>query len=66
MQDVCLIIIDEIHLLGLERGNILESLISRANFINRYTGKSIRIIGLSTAIANAQVKSNFKIDFFYS
>ena len=54
VQDVRLIVIDEIHLLNQDRGPVLEIIVSRTNFINQHTGHSIRIIGLSTAIANAQ------------
>lgn len=58
VRDVALIIIDEIHLLGEERGPVLEMIVSRANFIARRTGgdeaRKMRILGLSTAVANAQ------------
>lgn len=54
VREVALIIIDEIHLLGEERGPVLEMIVSRTNFICRRTGNNIRIIGLSTAVANAQ------------
>src|SRR5699024_4237735 len=54
VREVALIIIDEIHLLGEERGPVLEVIVSRANFICRRTGDKIRILGLSTAVANAQ------------
>lgn len=46
-------IIDEIHLLGGLRGPILEVIISRMNHISGRTDRKIRIIGLSTALANA-------------
>lgn len=52
--DVSLIIIDEIHLLGEDRGPVLEVIVSRTNFISAHTGQKIRIIGLSTAVANAR------------
>ena len=48
-----LVIIDEIHLLGNERGPILEVIVSRMNYIAAQTGTEIRILGLSTALANA-------------
>ncbi|CAJ0834499.1 14079_t:CDS:10, partial [Entrophospora sp. SA101] len=54
VQDVSLIIIDEIHLLGGGRGPILEVIVSRMNYIGSKTGKKVRIVGLSTALANAQ------------
>lgn len=53
VQQVALIIIDEIHLLGEDRGPVLEVIVSRTNFIASHTLKTLRIIGLSTALANA-------------
>ncbi|TNN13844.1 Activating signal cointegrator 1 complex subunit 3, partial [Schistosoma japonicum] len=53
VRQVALIVIDEIHLLGEERGPVLEVLVSRANYIANQLGQSVRIIGLSTALANA-------------
>lgn len=52
VQDVSLVIIDEIHLLGGDRGPILEIIVSRMNYISSQTNKNVRIIGLSTAVAN--------------
>ncbi len=66
VKDVRLLIIDEIHLLGEERGAVLEAIVSRTRFISRMitaededngttTSKrfdATRIVGLSTAIAN--------------
>lgn len=52
VQDVSLVIIDEIHLLGGDRGPILEIIVSRMNYIATQTNKPVRIIGLSTAVAN--------------
>ncbi|RWS17895.1 Activating signal cointegrator 1 complex subunit 3-like protein [Dinothrombium tinctorium] len=54
VRDVALIVIDEIHLLGEERGPVLEVIVSRTNFIVGHTNRNLRIVGLSTAIANAQ------------
>uniref|UniRef100_A0A7N6BIR2 Activating signal cointegrator 1 complex subunit 3 n=1 Tax=Anabas testudineus TaxID=64144 RepID=A0A7N6BIR2_ANATE len=54
VQKVALIIIDEIHLLGEDRGPVLEVIVSRTNFISSHTSKSVRVIGLSTALANAR------------
>uniref|UniRef100_A0A1A9WJB5 U5 small nuclear ribonucleoprotein 200 kDa helicase n=1 Tax=Glossina brevipalpis TaxID=37001 RepID=A0A1A9WJB5_9MUSC len=59
VQDVALIVIDEIHLLGEDRGPVIEIIVSRTNFITSHTGRSIRIIGLSTALANAQDLANW-------
>ncbi|KAH9528174.1 activating signal cointegrator 1 complex subunit [Dermatophagoides farinae] len=59
VRQVALIVIDEIHLLGEERGPVLEMIVSRTNFIRRRTGENIRIIGLSTAVANAHDLSSW-------
>ena len=40
--------------IGEDRGPILEVIVSRTNFIASHTGKTLRVIGLSTALANAQ------------
>eukprot|EP00985_Skeletonema_marinoi_P014942 scaffold7635_cov131-Skeletonema_marinoi.AAC.12 len=66
VREVGLLIIDEIHLLGEERGAVLEAIVSRTRFISRFVqaenrvkasngGKVpelTRIMGLSTALAN--------------
>jgi activating signal cointegrator complex subunit 3 len=54
VQNVSLVIIDEIHLLGADRGPILEVIVSRMRYISEKLGKSIRIVGLSTALANSK------------
>ncbi|XP_078504501.1 activating signal cointegrator 1 complex subunit 3 [Lissotriton helveticus] len=54
VQKVVILIIDEIHLLGDERGPVLEVIVSRTNFISSHTEKPVRIVGLSTALANAK------------
>ncbi|XP_035527998.1 activating signal cointegrator 1 complex subunit 3 [Morone saxatilis] len=54
VQKVAILIIDEIHLLGEDRGPVLEVLVSRTNFISSHTSKSVRVVGLSTALANAR------------
>ena len=54
VKDVTLLVIDEIHLLGDDRGPVLEVIVSRTNFISSHTTKSCRVIGLSTALANAK------------
>ncbi|KAF9085804.1 hypothetical protein BGX23_009353 [Mortierella sp. AD031] len=53
VQKVSLVIIDEIHLLGGDRGPILEVIVSRMNYIGAQLSKRIRLVGLSTALANA-------------
>ncbi|XP_037731289.1 activating signal cointegrator 1 complex subunit 3 [Drosophila subpulchrella] len=59
VQHVSLIVIDEIHLLGEDRGPVIEVIVSRTNFISSHTGRAIRIVGLSTALANAQDLANW-------
>ena len=51
---VALVVIDEIHLLASDRGPILEVIVSRMRYISARTGSNVRIIGLSTALANAR------------
>jgi replicative superfamily II helicase len=53
VKQVSTVIIDEIHLLGGDRGPILEIIVSRMNYISSQMDKKIRIVGLSTALANA-------------
>lgn len=53
VSEVSLVLIDEIHLLGGDRGPILEVIVSRMKYIGTKTEKSIRIVGLSTALSNA-------------
>lgn len=54
VKAVALLVIDEIHLLGDERGPVLEVIVSRTNFISSHTAKKVRVVGLSTALANAR------------
>lgn len=51
---VALVIIDEIHLLGQERGPVVEVIVSRMRYISEQTGNNVRFVGLSTALANAK------------
>lgn len=54
VRKVGLVVIDEIHLLGEERGPVLEVIVSRMRYIAAQTGAPIRFVGLSTALANAR------------
>ncbi|KAL4657484.1 activating signal cointegrator 1 complex subunit 3 [Arapaima gigas] len=54
VQKVAILIIDEIHLLGEDRGPVLEVIVSRTNFISSHTSRAVRVVGLSTALANAR------------
>ncbi|XP_024368754.1 DExH-box ATP-dependent RNA helicase DExH14 isoform X1 [Physcomitrium patens] len=56
---VGLMVIDEIHLLGADRGPILEVIVSRMRYISSQTGAPVRFIGLSTALANARDLANW-------
>ncbi|VBB27123.1 unnamed protein product [Acanthocheilonema viteae] len=55
VKDVALVIVDEIHLLGVERGAVLEAIITRLKLMTRKkeSHNPVRVIGLSTALANA-------------
>ncbi|KAK9450289.1 Sec63 Brl domain-containing protein [Limtongia smithiae] len=53
VQEVSLIIMDEIHLLASERGPILEMIVSRMNYVSTQTNQPVRLVGMSTAVANA-------------
>ena len=39
---------------GADRGPVLEVVVSRTNFISATTGHKVRVVGLSTALANAR------------
>ena len=51
---VGLMVMDEIHLLGQDRGPVLEVIVSRMRYIAAKTERPIRFLGLSTALANAR------------
>jgi replicative superfamily II helicase len=53
VQWVRLVVMDEIHLLGSERGPTLEVIVSRMRYISTITRRPVRFVGLSTALANA-------------
>lgn len=59
VRKVSLVIIDEIHLLGGDRGPILEIIVSRMNYIASQTEGSVRLMGMSTACANAMDLGNW-------
>lgn len=54
VKRVELVIIDEIHLLGVERGAVLEVIVSRMRLVSEQMRRPIRFVGLSTALANAR------------
>ncbi|KAI0017266.1 Sec63 Brl domain-containing protein [Xylariomycetidae sp. FL0641] len=59
VRQVALVIIDEIHLLAGDRGPILEIIVSRMNYIAESTKSSVRLLGMSTACANASDLANW-------
>ena len=59
VRQVSLVIIDEIHLLGGDRGPILEIIVSRMNYIASQAKGSVRLVGMSTACANAMDLGNW-------
>lgn len=59
VRKVSLVIIDEIHLLAGDRGPILEIIVSRMNYIAASTSNSVRLLGMSTACANATDLGNW-------
>jgi len=54
VQEVKLFIVDELHLIGGDVGPILEVIVSRMRYIASQTENPIRIVGLSTSVANAR------------
>ena len=68
IKNVRLMILDEIHLLGEERGAVLEAIVSRTRYISKILKQQtssndendmIRLIGLSTALANPSDLANW-------
>jgi activating signal cointegrator complex subunit 3 len=56
VRSVGLVVIDEIHLLGGDRGPVLEAIVSRMRYVAEQQADSagVRFLGLSTALANAK------------
>ncbi|XP_062161026.1 DExH-box ATP-dependent RNA helicase DExH12-like [Alnus glutinosa] len=54
VQQVSLFIIDELHLIGGRGGPILEVIVSRMRYIASQVEDKIRIVALSTSLANAK------------
>jgi len=59
VRQVSLVIVDEIHLLGGDRGPILEIIVSRMNYIAAQSESTVRLMGMSTACANAMDLGNW-------
>jgi pre-mRNA-splicing helicase BRR2 len=54
VQQVSLFVVDELHLIGGEGGPILEVIVSRMRYIGSQPDNQIRIVALSTSLANAK------------
>ncbi|KAF0902989.1 hypothetical protein E2562_022619 [Oryza meyeriana var. granulata] len=54
VQQVSLFIVDELHLIGSEKGHVLEVIVSRMRRIASHIGSKIRIVALSASLANAK------------
>lgn len=54
VQNVSLFIVDELHLIGGEEGPVLEIICSRMRYISSQIERNIRVIALSSTIANAK------------
>ena len=54
VQNVQLFIVDELHLIGGEEGLVLEIICSRMRYISSQIERNIRIVALSSSIANAK------------
>jgi pre-mRNA-splicing helicase BRR2 len=54
VQQVVLLIVDEIHLIGGDKGPTLEVLTSRMRYMSSQTDNKTRIVALSASVANAK------------
>ncbi|EPS72238.1 hypothetical protein M569_02516, partial [Genlisea aurea] len=54
IQQVTLFIVDELHLIGGQGGPVLEIIVSRMRYISSQLENKIRIVALSTSLANAK------------
>ncbi|KAE8717867.1 SNRNP200 protein [Hibiscus syriacus] len=54
VQQVSLVIVDELHLIGSQGGPVLEVIVSRMRYVSCQVEKKIRIVALSTSLANAK------------
>ncbi|KAF3629042.1 U5 small nuclear ribonucleoprotein kDa helicase [Capsicum annuum] len=54
VQQVSLFIVDELHLIGGQGGAVLEVIVSRMRYISSQVENNIRIVALSTSLANAK------------
>lgn len=54
VQQINLFIVDEFHLIGVQVGPVLEVIVSRMRYISSRSESPIRIVALSTSLANAK------------
>ncbi|KAK4375666.1 hypothetical protein RND71_006343 [Anisodus tanguticus] len=54
VQQVSFSIVDELHLIGDKGGSVLEVIVSRMRYISSRVENKIRIVALSTSLANAK------------
>lgn len=54
VQSVALFVADELHLLGGERGHVIEVVTSRMRYLSSQLESKCRVVGLATALANAR------------
>ncbi|XP_072178267.1 activating signal cointegrator 1 complex subunit 3-like [Diadema setosum] len=54
VRDVSLIILDGLQFLGDECGPMMETIVARAKRMSHHTGRVVRMVGLSTTMANAK------------
>jgi len=54
VQSLDLFIVDEMHLIGGEKGPVIEIITSRARYISSQLDRPTRIVALSTSLANAK------------
>ncbi|CAL8467727.1 g7265 [Coccomyxa elongata] len=54
VQNIALFIVDELHLIGGRSGPVIEVITSRMRYISNQRESPIRIVGLSTSLANAK------------
>ena len=59
VQKVGLVILDEVHLLGEERGPVIEAIVTRTKQINKKLNVNTRLCALTTAIANIDDMMNW-------
>jgi pre-mRNA-splicing helicase BRR2 len=54
VQNVSLYLFDDMHLLGGTEGPVLEIVVSRARYVSSQLDRPVRIVGLSSSLANAR------------